>query len=306
MGGVSAPGWDNRRAMPLILLHAVAAILYAALAVHFWRTRWRSPAPRAAGVARWERAAILAPLALHTWLLYQELLAAPGLRFGFGQALSVTLWLAVLIYWVESRYVNLEGMQALVLPVAAVCVALPAIFPGFESPPYASRPGFRAHLLLAMLAYSLFTIAALHALLMALLERQLHGGHRDGGAAAGSVSASGGGPLVGALAGLPPLLTLERLLFRILAAGFVLLTLTLATGVVFSEEVFGRALRFDHKTLFAILSWLIFGGLLAGRWRYGWRGRKALRWTLAGFAALLLAYVGSRFVLEVVLGRSLA
>jgi ABC-type uncharacterized transport system permease subunit len=291
--------------MPLILLHAVAAILYAALAAHFWRTRWRSPAPRAAGVARWERAAILAPLALHTWLLYQELLAAPGLRFGFGQALSVTLWLAVLIYWVESRYVNLEGMQAFVLPVAAVCVALPAIFPGFESPPYASRPGFRAHLLLAMLAYSLFTIAALHALLMALLERQLHGGRRDGGAQT-AAPGQGGGPLAGPLARLPPLLTLERLLFRILIAGFVLLTATLATGVLFSEELFGKALQFNHKTLFALLSWLIFGGLLAGRWRYGWRGRKALRWTLAGFVALLLAYVGSRFVLEVVLGRSLA
>ena len=292
--------------MPPILLHAVAAILYAALAVHFWRTRWRSPAPRAAGIARWERAATLVPLALHTWLLYQDLLAAPGLRFGFGQALSVTLWIAVLIYWVESWYVNLEGMQALVLPIAAVCVLLPAIFPGLELPPYASSLGFRAHLLLAMLAYSLFTVAALHALLMALLERQLHGGRRDGGAATAASGQGGGGPLVGPLASLPPLLTLERLLFRILAAGFVLLTATLVTGVLFSEELFGKALQFNHKTLFAVLSWLIFGGLLAGRWRYGWRGRKALRWTLAGFVALLLAYVGSRFVLEVVLGRSLA
>jgi ABC-type uncharacterized transport system permease subunit len=292
--------------MPHILLHAVAAILYAALAVHFWRTRWRSPAPRTAGIARWERAAILAPLALHTWLLYQELFAAPGLRFGFGQALSVTLWIAVLIYWVESWYVNLEGMQALVLPTAAVCVVLPAIFPGLELPAYASSVGFRAHLLLAMLAYSLFTVAALHALLMALLEGQLHGGRRDGGAPPGGSGHGGGGPLAGPLASLPPLLTLERLLFRILALGFVLLTLTLATGIVFSEEVFGQALRFNHKTVFAVLSWLIFGALLVGRWRYGWRGRKALRWTLAGFVALLLAYVGSRFVLEVVLGRSLA
>jgi len=292
--------------MPLILLHAVAAILYAALAVHFWRTRWRSPAPRAAGIERWERAALLAPLALHTWLLYQELVAAPGLRFGFGQALSVTLWLAVLIYWFESLFVNLEGMQALVLPIASVCVLLPAVFPGLESPSYASSLGFRAHLLLAMLAYSLFTIGALHALLMALLERQLHGGRRDGGAAPSGSGQSGGGALVGPLASLPPLLTLERLLFRILAAGFVLLTATLATGALFSEELFGKALRFDHKTLFACLSWLIFGGLLVGRWRYGWRGRKALRWTLAGFVALLLAYVGSRFVLEVILGRSLA
>lgn len=290
--------------MPPILLHVLAALLYGALAVHFWRTRWRSPAPRTPGIARWERAAILVPLALHTWLLYQDLLAAPDLRFGFGQALSVTLWIAVLIYWVESWYVNLEGVQALVLPIAAVCVLLPAIFPGLELPPYASSLGFRAHLLLAMLAYSLFTVAALHALLMALLERKLHGGRRDGGAA--TAASGGGGPLVGPLASLPPLLTLERLLFRILALGFVLLTLTLATGIVFSEEVFGQALRFNHKTVFAVLSWLIFGGLLVGRWGYGWRGRRALRWTLAGFVALLLAYVGSRFVLEVILGRSLA
>jgi ABC-type uncharacterized transport system permease subunit len=290
-----------------ILLYVVAALLYAGLAVHFWRTRWRATEPRPAGLARWERAAILVPLALHTWLLYDGLFAAPALRFGFGQALSVTLWLAVLIYWFESLFVNLEGMQALVLPLAAVCVAIPAVFPGLEAPPYAHGAGFRAHLTLAMASYSLFTIGALHALLMALLEGTLHGDRlgrakRDAG---GRIErhAGGAGLLAGPLASLPPLLTLERLLFRILALGFVLLTLTLITGAAFSEEVFGRAFRLNHKTLFAVISWVIFGLLLAGRWRYGWRGRKALRWTLAGFVALLLAYVGSRFVLEVVLTR---
>jgi ABC-type uncharacterized transport system permease subunit len=292
-----------------ILLYALTALLYAGLAAHFWRTRWRATEPRPPGLARWERAAILVPFALHTWLLYAGLFAAPELRFGFGQALSVTLWLAVLIYWFESAFVNLEGMQALVLPLAAVCVVLPALFPGLAAPPYAHGIGFRAHLTLAMLAYSLFTIGALHALLMALLEGTLHGdrfraGRHDAGA---RPERHGGGPglLAGPLSSLPPLLTLERLLFHILTLGFVLLTLTLITGAVFSEEVFGRAIRFNHKTLFAIVSWVIFGLLLAGRWRYGWRGRKALRWTLAGFVTLLIAYVGSRFVLEVVLSRSL-
>ena len=98
-------------------------------------------------------------------------------------------------------------------------------------------------------------------------------------------------------------MTLEALLFRILTLGFVLLTLTLATGFVFSEELFGKAVRFNHKTVFGIISWVIFAALLYGRYAWGWRGRKALRWTLAGFAALLLAYVGSMFVLEVILGR---
>jgi ABC-type uncharacterized transport system permease subunit len=102
-----------------ILLYGVAFLLYAALAVHFWRTRWRGAA--APGLVRWERAAILVPLTLHTWLIYDMLLGHAELRFGFGQALSMMLWLAVIIYWVESRFLQLEGLQAPVLALAAVC-----------------------------------------------------------------------------------------------------------------------------------------------------------------------------------------
>jgi ABC-type uncharacterized transport system permease subunit len=285
--------------MPDILLHALTSLLYAALTLHFWNTRWRAhaaaeAAPEARGIATWERLAILAPLALHSVLLYNSLVAAPELRFGFSQALSVMLWLAVLIYWVESLMYDLEGMHALALPLAAVCAVLPALFPGMVSPPYTQSLEFRIHLLLAMLAYSLFTIAALHAALMALLERRLHGGILAG---------AEGGLLAGPLASLPPLLTLEALLFRLLMMGFVLLTLTLGSGFVFSEELFGKVVRFNHKTVFGVISWFIFAALLTGRYAYGWRGRKALRWTLAGFVSLLLAYVGSKFVLEVILGK---
>jgi len=102
---------------------------------------------------------------------------------------------------------------------------------------------------------------------------------------------------------LPPLLTMERLLFRLVTLGFVLLTLTVLTGVVFSEALFDRPIVFDHKTIFTLIAWAIFAALLAGRALYGWRGRVALRWTLAGFVAMFLAYAGSRFVLEVVLHR---
>jgi ABC-type uncharacterized transport system permease subunit len=97
---------------------------------------------------------------------------------------------------------------------------------------------------------------------------------------------------------------MEALLFRLIAIAFVLLTMTLVSGFAFSETVFGKAFTFNHKTLFSIVSWLIFAALLVGRFVWGWRGRKALRWTMAGFFALLLAYVGSRFVLEVILGRA--
>ncbi|MBS0338631.1 MAG: cytochrome c biogenesis protein CcsA [Proteobacteria bacterium] len=282
--------------MPDIVLHLAVSALYGGLALHFWRTRWRPRETPHAGMAAWERAALLVPMALQGWLLHQDLIAPEQLRFGFGQALSVMLWLGVTIYWVESLFYNLDGMQPLVLPLAAVAAPLPALFPGMAVT-HAASIEFRLHLILGMAAYSVFTIAMLHALLMALAERSLHKMRKA------PLGDGPGGPLGGPLAGLPPLLTLERLLFRLIGLAFVLLTLTLATGLVFSESLFGRALRFDHKTLFALFSWLTFAILLLGRYAYGWRGRMALRFTLLGFVMLLLAYVGSRFVLEVVLGR---
>jgi ABC-type uncharacterized transport system permease subunit len=283
--------------VPEIVIHAVAAAAYAGLAWHFWRTRWRAAQPRA-GLAAPERLAVLAPLALHGWLLAQALFVAPELRFGFAQALSAMLFLGVAIYWVESLFLPLDGFEPLLLPLAAVAVPLPALFPGLAGSAGSASTEFRIHLALAMAAYSVFTIAMLHAVLMALVERRLHRLHRAAPGAP-AVTERFSGPLVH----MPPLLTLERLLFRLIAIAFALLTLTLATGAIHSESLFGRALRLDHKTVFALLSWATFAALLAGRYLYGWRGRTALRWTLAGFVMLLLAYVGSRFVLEVVLGR---
>src|SRR6186713_2116541 len=102
---------------------------------------------------------------------------------------------------------------------------------------------------------------------------------------------------------LPPLLEMEALLFRILLAAFVLLTFTVVSGLFFSEQLFGKPLTITHKTVFGILSWFIFGGLLVGHHFRGWRGRTAVRWTVAGFVALLLAYIGSKVVLELILKR---
>jgi len=274
--------------MPAILLHLLAAALYAGLAAHFWHTRWRGAllAQPLAGLQPWERALLLIALALHGITLGQEIFSDGAMRFGFSAALSLILWLAIMLYWIESFYARMEGLQMLGLPLATVCVLLPAMFPGQHLLINADSTAFRTHFLMAMLAYSLFTLAAMHALLMAVAEKHLHKGRLS--------------PL---LAGLPPLLTMERLLFRLIHIAFLLLTLTLLSGIFFSETLFGKAISFNHKTIFAILSWLIFGALLLGRHFYGWRGRQALRWTLAGFATLMLTYVGYRFVLEVILGR---
>ena len=269
--------------------------MYALLALHFWNTRWRH-AEHGKGLKTWERLALMVPLSLQGWLLYADIVLPELPLFGFADALSAMLWLAVLFYWVESLFYNIEGMLAPALALAAVCSPLPALFPGHAAT-YAASLEFKLHLILAMLAYSLFTIAMLHAILMAVAERRLHKARKP---------APGDAPdmLTGPLGGLPPLLTLERLLFRLIGTAFVLLTLTLITGIAFSETLFGTPMRLNHKTLFAVFSWATFAGLLVGRHFYGWRGRTALRWTLIGFIMLLFAYVGSRFVLEVILGQS--
>ena len=275
--------------MPSILLHLVTAALYAGLAMFFWHTRWRGPAldRPVRDIAHWERALLLMAIILHGLTLAGEIFPGQIMSFGFSVALSLIMWLAIMFYWIESLYARLDGLQMLGLPLAAVSVLLPAAFPGQHLLANAGSAVFRTHFLVAMLAYSLFTLAALHAILMAVAEKSLHRGR-----------------LIPLLSGLQPLLTMEALLFRMIHIAFALLTLTLASGILFSESLFGKPLAFNHKTVFAILSWLIFAALLTGRRLRGWRGRTALRWTLGGFAALLLAYVGSRFVLEVILGRA--
>lgn len=262
----------------------LASVLYAALAVHLWRRHWAAAAAPAAGQG--SHLLQLAALAVHAIAVFGPMFAGDTLRIGVGDAISAILWLTVLIYGLGSLFYRLEALQALIMPVAAAAALLPALLPAEKVIPNTELLAFRLHLVLSMLAYSLFTIASLHVLLMAMLERRLHRGALPSG-----------------LARLPPLLTMETLLFRIIWAGFLTLTLTLASGIVFSEEMFGRAARFNHKTLFGFISWFVFAALLAGRHWHGWRGRIAVRWTLAGFMLLILAYLGSKFVLEVLLGR---
>ncbi|MBI1396455.1 MAG: cytochrome C biogenesis protein [Betaproteobacteria bacterium] len=271
--------------MPSILAYGTNAILYAILGAVLARGFWRSGPVNPAGFL-WVRFALLIPLGLQAWLLYEGMFAGPSMFMGVGNALSCIVWVALVIYWGASFFYRLEGMQALVVPIAAVAAFMPLAFPPTHPVPNAEMTFFRIHLALSILAYSLFTIASLHVLVMAVLERRLHSG-----------------ALPPVLRNLPPLLAMEKVLFQIIVTGFVLLTASLASGMFFAEELFGRPLAFNHKTVFAILSWLIFGALLAGRHFWGWRGRVAMRWTLAGFLALVLAYIGSKFVLEILLRR---
>jgi ABC-type uncharacterized transport system permease subunit len=300
-----------------IVLYALTALLYGSLAVAGWRAYRHAeprtmlssvppmppasgaqPASAASGMSVQGRSLLFAALAVHGVLLHTTIFPQNAMVFGFAFALSAMFWLGAVIYWIESFFFPLDGLRLLVLPLACVASLLPLVFGGVRVLSYSAAPLFKLHFLIANIAYGLFAIAALHAVLMLFAERRLHamrGARQRGGANGGWLSAW--------LDTLPPLLTLEKLLFRLISAGFVLLTLTLLSGMLFSEQLLGRAFKLDHKTVFAILSWLMFGALLTARKVSGWRGRAALRWVLASFAALLLAYVGSRFVLEVLLHR---
>ncbi|HEU0202498.1 MAG TPA: cytochrome c biogenesis protein CcsA [Burkholderiaceae bacterium] len=271
-----------------VALHLLVAGLYVLLAWRAWVGLQTAP-----GATSQQRALWLTPLiaAGHALLLGTAVIDDGVMHFGFAHALSATLLFAVLIVWAEGFLVPVRGLLVFVLPTAAVAAVLPALFQGSPIAAATDTPAFRVHLLTAIAAFSLITIAAAHAMLMASMDRALH---------AGSGVTEWRRRV---LAEVPPLLAMERLLFRLIGIGFVLLTLTLVSGIFFSEALFGRALRFEHKSIFTIASWLVFAGLLAGRQFFGWRGRTALRWTLAGFVMLLLAYVGSRFVLEVILQR---
>lgn len=229
---------------------------------------------------------------LHGGALWTDLLANGNVRIGFALMLSAALWVSVAAYWIENRNFALDGLRRLVMPSAAMVAVLPIVFPGGQLALAGMPPAFGWHIVVAVMAYSTLTIAAFHAVLMALQESRLH------------TRSAQGGWLGSAIDQLPALLTMEKLLFRLIWIGFVLLTLTVLSGVVFSEQLFGTPIKWDHKTLFTLLSWLLFAALLAGRQWRGWRGKTALRFTLAGFATLVLAYVGSRFVFEVVLHKA--
>lgn len=226
-----------------------------------------------------------AAIALHTAGLDQPV---PGARFGFAPALSTTVWLVMAVYGIESRFVPMAGVRRGLALVGAGSVLLAWMFPG-ELRPHAGSPWAPLHWVLGIASYGLFGAALLHAALMRRTEQRLRGKLQPGS--------------VGAMAAEPglPLLKLEALTFRFVAAGFAVLSATLLLGWWFASPW-----RWDHKAIFSTLAWGVFAGLLGGRRAFGWRGRIAARWLYAGAGLLLLAYVGSRFVIEVLLGRTSA
>jgi len=220
------------------------------------------------------------------WALFGE--SEPGINIGFSHAISLIVWLTLVSYIVVGSDTRLTRLATLYLaPIGALAASLVVWLPANRFVDYGGIDiAFGAHVVVGVLAYALYTVAALHALLMLFLQKQLLAGVLDRPHDS-----------------LPPLMRIEKLMFQLLWIAFALLTVTLLSGMFFSEALFGKPYQINHKTVFSLLSWLVFGGLLAGHVFAGWRGKLAARWTLIGFVMLLLSYVGSKFVLEVILKR---
>ncbi len=221
-------------------------------------------------------------IALHILTLSPSLFTAAGLNLGFYSMVSLTSLLIVLLLWIAALGKPVENLGITILPLAGLSVVLDMTLPAQHL--FQGRPplSLEIHILTSMLAYSLLALAAAQAILFAIQDWRLRN-RRPGGF----------------VRALPPLETMELLLFQAIALGFILHTLALLSGAVAVQDLFAQ--QVVHKTILSLIAWVLFAILLWGRWRFGWRGRVAIRWTLIAFSILLLAYFGSKLVLEVLL-----
>ena len=217
-------------------------------------------------------------------LLYQGAVSDTGLNLGFFSAMALAAWTVVVLLLISALSKPVENLGIVLFPLAALMLWLESRYPTshFLSPD--ADWGLKAHVLVSMLAYSLLTLASVQAVLLAIQDHHLHSRHPGG-----------------FIRALPPLQTMESLLFEMIGTGFALLTLSLLSGFLFLDDMFAQHLV--HKTVLSVVGWIVFGTLLLGRFRVGWRGRTAIIWTLSGFVVLMLAYFGSKAVLELFLGR---
>ena len=269
-----------------------SALYLILLLVLSFRSKAAADSPLFSGLVQ---AAIFVILLIHGIELHDSVFTPEGFVFGFAQDLSLIAWVGLAFYWFQSWFTPIASLRWMAILFAMIYAFLPSIFPGtLISPRAVSDPWFKGHFIVATISVGLLSLAAMHAMLMSVQDRALH---RE-------LAVSPNSRVGHWLEDLPPLMMMEGLLFNLLYVGFALLSLTVFSGLLFSQTLFGKPLVFDHKTIFARVSWFLFGGLIVARWRVGLRGRAAVRWVLSAYTALLLAYIGSRFVMEVILQRA--
>ncbi len=220
---------------------------------------------------------------IHALHLYPQTFTTEGLNLTFYNAVSLVLFIISTLVLMLSVTKKREFIGLFLLPIVIAGIALTIIKPEIH-PATPNIRGLQLHIVFSLFAFSVLTIAAIQSILLFNQERHLRKAKIDNMTRA-----------------LPPLHDSEKFLFQTITIGFILLSVALITGFLFLENMFQQHIA--HKTILSILAWLIFAVLLLGRWKFGWRGQMAVSWTLGGFAFLILAYLGSKFVQEIVLHR---
>ncbi len=241
---------------------------------------WRALRVRHAG----QQIVVGVALLAHGLALGRQVIVGSDVLIGIVESISLLAWLSAAMLWLFCLRESLQVLGAVQYPVTALAALAPALLHDSGNVIPLAEWKIGIHIVFSLLSAGFLTLAAIQAVATALLDRMLRNPGR-----------------MRLASRLPPLQTMERLLFQLIFFGFFLLTLTLLSGLLFVDNLFAQHLV--HKTVLSFLAWLIFGVLLWGRLRYGWRGRKAVRWALSGYAALILAYFGSKLILEQILGR---
>ncbi len=220
----------------------------------------------------------------HAMILYQTIFTDRGINLGLLNAASLITWVITLLILIMLVSKPVENLLITLFPLAAAAIGLAAYFPGERLLAGDKSLGFQIHLISSILAYSLLCLSAFQALFLAFQDYQLHHKH----------------PLR-VMKVMPPLQIMENFLLQTISAGFLLLSISLLSGMMFLQNMFAQHVA--HHTVLSIIAWVVFAVLLWGRWRHGWRGRTVIRWNLLGFLVLMLAYFGSKLVLEIFLNR---
>jgi ABC-type uncharacterized transport system permease subunit len=270
--------------MNLLLIASIAILMYLLATIRLG-SRFLSPELRIAAKPDLKMLVpVAAALLLHGLVLYQLIVTGHGLNMGFYNALSLVSWVIALLVIMTTLVKPTENLAMVILPVTALALLLQYMLPSERIVTGTSSFGLDLHIIFSIAAYSLLSIAALQSVILAFQEHQLRSKHP-----------------VKVMRVMPPMQTMEELLVQLLWTGFFLLSLGLATGLMFIHNMLDQHLA--HKTILSLLAWLFFGLLLFGRTTWGWRGKYLVRFTLGGFLLLMLAYFGSKLVLELILQR---
>ncbi|MDH5649861.1 MAG: cytochrome c biogenesis protein CcsA [Gammaproteobacteria bacterium] len=260
-------------------------LLYASAGAIIWRQLLRGQASET-GHNKIALACGTAAVVLHAVVLFYTLQPHTTLNVALTNMISLVAWVIAVQFLITVTTKPVTNLGIIVMPLGALTLLAQEFWPGMHLLPAQSSSYLAVHVIVSLVAYSLLSLATVQSMLLLVQESRLH--HKQAGRM---------------IRALPPIETMESLMVGMVWIGFILLTITVITGIFFSEETFGQPLKFTHHIFLSLLAWIVYTLFLFGRWRFGWRGRKAVIWVMSAGILLALAYFGTKFVTEYLLHR---